>query len=331
VRKATLPIEPCILWVHTLATPKTLTPDSIGAKITKLRKELAVHGQLHHFDTEEWKTIMGANRRFVGEKHVQKAKAILPGHMCSIADVCETDGRSVMTRLLVIAALCFAAFLRVTEATSLLIGDVCIDAEKMVLHFPQRKTDPFRRGTTVWIARVGGRLCPVGLMERYLARIFGSRKPAELLGNLPVFPGQAKAKEFVDSVGHAAAEPWISYETVRKQMKEAFGKAGLDTKVFRTHSFRSGGATTAKLQGLPHEEIAKHGAWNDLFTFHGYLEPSEEERLRVSLEVGNAVSRSLGGGVGEGGRGDPSPTVASWGERLALYSLSLAPPSPGTH
>ena len=77
----------------------------------------------------------------------------------------------------------------------------------------------------------------------------------------------------------------ISYTTIRKQLLQLFKKADLDLKGLRTHSFRVGGATAAHHAGISDADAAKHGDWDDLFSFHGYLEPSEEDLLRVSRAV----------------------------------------------
>ena len=61
-----------------------------------------------------------------------------------------------------------------------------------------------------------------------------------------------------------------------------FTLANLDTTAFRSHSMRVGGATQAHINGLSNEKIAKHGFWQDLFSMHGYLQPSDDQLLKVS-------------------------------------------------
>ena len=79
---------------------------------------------------------------------------------------------------------------------------------------------------------------------------------------------------------------YISYTTIRKQLSDLFKRAGLDLAGLRSHSFRVGGATEAHLAGMSDADIAKHGDWYDLFSFHGYLEPTLDELLSVSRSLG---------------------------------------------
>ena len=114
-------------------------------------------------------------------------------------------------------------------------------------------------------------MCPVANLESWLQ---GKQlNPAD-----PLFPGQGEDQE--EGPAH------ISYSTIRKQLTILFTDANLDLKGLRSHSFRVGGATAAHLSGVSDADAAKHGDWEDLFTFHGYLEPDTEQRLQVSRALG---------------------------------------------
>lgn len=72
-------------------------------------------------------------------------------------------------RLAAICLLAYAAFLRFDELRKLRGLDVRFQADWMELHITSSKTDQYRQGATLLIARTGLPTCPVGMLERYVA------------------------------------------------------------------------------------------------------------------------------------------------------------------
>ena len=84
--------------------------------------------------------------------------------------------------LWVAATLCFFGFLRMGEAVApsarydpavhLSYTDACVNdkssPEWMGVHFKASKTDPFRRGITMYIGATGKDLCPVAALLGYM-------------------------------------------------------------------------------------------------------------------------------------------------------------------
>ena len=94
------------------------------------------------------------------------------------------------------------------------------------------KTDQFRDGAWIAIARSDLLTCPVKALEEYI-----SAAQIDLSEDLPLFRALAtrRAKEMVRSQG-------ISYTRARELVKDAF-RGLTDVSKLSLHSFRPGGAT----------------------------------------------------------------------------------------
>ena len=119
--------------------------------------------------------------------------------------------------------------------------DTTGNVEGMNLHLPSSKTDYFRAGISIAIARDPvNPFCPVAAMVNYLQNVTHSSPKAPLFirpGNLPF------TRSFV----------------VEQLQSLALG-AGLPGN-FSGHSFRKGAATWAAQHGLPEETIKALGRW----------------------------------------------------------------------
>ena len=70
-------------------------------------------------------------------------------------------------RLAAAALLSFAAFLRYDEIAKLQCCDIAFADDSMTVHIRASKTDQYRQGDRVMVARTGSPTCPVSMMDRY--------------------------------------------------------------------------------------------------------------------------------------------------------------------
>ena len=71
-------------------------------------------------------------------------------------------------RLLALASfLSFSAFLRFDELSHLCCSDIVFEEDKMLIHIASSKTDQWREGAFVRVARSGTNTCPVKILEQY--------------------------------------------------------------------------------------------------------------------------------------------------------------------
>ena len=152
------------------------------------------------------------------------------------------------------STLCFFGFFRAGEITvpsdqlydpnsHLGYPDIAVDnlsrPSVLRVHLKVSKTDPFRRGIDVFVGRTFNKLCPVEAMMAYLA-VRGD-------GACPLF-------RFEDS-------RLLTRQRFVSQVREALRKAGIESRDYASHSFRSGAATTAARCGINEATIKLLGRW----------------------------------------------------------------------
>lgn len=174
--------------------------------------------------------------------------------------------------------LSFAAFLRSNELLNLRRCDIQIYPMYMSVFIQTSKTDKYRDGAWVPVARTGTVLCPVVNLEKYFlwAKIACD-------SNCFVFSQLTKTKE-----GYRLRETQkpLAYSNLRNLFIGVVKPFVKDVKSFCLHSLRSGGATAAANKGIPDRLFKRHGRWASENAKDGYVKDSLEERLRVSQCLG---------------------------------------------
>ena len=135
---------------------------------------------------------------------------------------------------------CYFGFLRSGEATvpsqsaydpavHLSITDVSLDSQTnpqvIAIRIKVSKTDPFRKGVTVYLGRTSTEVCPVAAILSYIG-VRGTTRDA-----------------FV------------------RQLRAALSPSGVDPAQYSGHSFRIGTATSAAAAGVPDALIQTLGRW----------------------------------------------------------------------
>ena len=127
--------------------------------------------------------------------------------------------------------------------THLTPRDVSVDSRVrpslISLLIKQSKTDPFRRGTVIYMGRTDNVLCPVAAVLSYLAR-----------------RGDHPGPLFLFEDGSP-----LSRSRLVSELRKALSSIGLNCDVYAGHSFRIGAATTAASRGLEDSTIKSLGRW----------------------------------------------------------------------
>lgn len=180
-------------------------------------------------------------------------------------------------RTLAACLLAFGGFLRSDELIKLRCCDVTFVAEGLILRICSSKTDQFREGDSVVIAKTGRATCPVGMLQKYCAmgRI-------DLRSRERLFRGITTSKhgEQLRKSGG------LSYTRFREILLASIKDLGLDPSAFGMHSLRSGGATAAANAEINDRLFKRHGRWRSENAKDGYVKDSLERRLRVSKSLG---------------------------------------------
>ena len=175
--------------------------------------------------------------------------------------------------------MCFFGFLRAGEvvipddtsydkAIHLSYGDVALNdrdsPQFVVIRIKASKTDPFRRGVSIFIGRASEELCPVAAILDYMVR----RGPS---------PGPF----FRFNDGRS-----LTRDRFVKAVRAALNRVGIESARYAGHSFRIGAATTAAQCGIQDSLIKTLGRWES----SAYL-----VYIRTPRETLCSVARSLAG------------------------------------
>ena len=209
-------------------------------------------------------------------KRVVKKEPVSVEHLQQI--VANTDMSNLGdVRTATLCLLCFSAFLRYAEMADLRCSDVVITEEHMKLVIRKSKTDQYRQGNEVLVARTGNSTCPVKMMEVYLRLAEADLQSDEMLFR-PIVATKRGAR--LRSSGK------MSYTRTRELVLGALSNIGLDKSQFGVHSLRAGGATAAASAGIPDRAFKKHGRWKSERAKDRYVKDTESYRLSVTRDIG---------------------------------------------
>lgn len=181
-------------------------------------------------------------------------------------------------RTICMCLLSFAGFLRSKELINIKRSDVSFFSDYVEIFIESSKTDVYRDGTRVVIARVSSDLCPVNNFEIYLSL-------AGIQDNSQDYVFCAVTRTENGFKLRNCSKP-LSYTRVREIFIEAFTGIVANIKDYGLHSLRSGGATASVLCGIPDRLFKRHGRWRSDLAKDGYVKDPLTERLNVSKNLG---------------------------------------------
>lgn len=179
-------------------------------------------------------------------------------------------------RICCLMLLGYAGFMRFSELANIKASNLTFQKSHLEIIIESSKTDVYRQGNTICIARTNTDLCPVTTLERYLK-----------LTNISVISSEYvfRAITFLKSKNSYALckinKP-ISYTRARELLLDALCQAGFDKSKFGLHSLRSGGVTQAAHNRIPERLLKAHGRWKSDLSKDGYIKENLYNRLSVT-------------------------------------------------
>ena len=181
--------------------------------------------------------------------------------------------------VLIWAACCLAffGFLRVSEftvpaqsqydpSTHLSISDVSIDnkdhPQLLRIRIKQSKTDPFRQGVDIYLGRTGEGICPIKGILPYLAQ-----------------RGSHPGPLFLFQDGRMLTRHLFSMA-----VDELLTELHMDKRLYNTHSFRIGAATSAIQANIPDIHVQMLGRWKSE-AYKRYVRTSPQDLARLSKQL----------------------------------------------
>ena len=204
--------------------------------------------------------------------HPQKLVKLLGGKNASLLDL----------RLLTMCLVGFAGFFRFSELINIRRNDIIFYGKYLKIFKERSKTDKYRKGTWIFIAKTCRKTCPVSIL-RNTWRVWNSLLPP-MITFLKLL--LQEKEEWVYSKKHKNAALILP---ARKIVLEASEKIRLPRNKFGLPSLRSGGATSAANIGVKDRLFKKHGRWKSEKAKDGYIKHNIRELLHVSANLGISV------------------------------------------
>lgn len=179
-------------------------------------------------------------------------------------------------RIICACLLGYSGFLRSAELINIRISDIVFNSMYMSIFIECSKTDKYRDGAWVVIAKVDSILCPVKNVLKLIR--WGNLSGNDyLLCNICLTKCGYKVRK---------ANKKMSYSNLRDLFIEALAPHVVDVKSFSLHSLRSGGASAAANNGVKDRMFKRHGRWVSDSAKDGYIKDKLDERLSVSMSLG---------------------------------------------
>ena len=225
-------------------------------------------------------TVNEAAKRVLS-KPVTKKEPIKPCHLKLLAKKFGGRDANLMNlRLLALCTVGFAGFLRFDELSSIKRSDIIFHNTYMKIFIEKSKTDIYRDGAWVVIAKTKRITCPVKILRRYVNRLKFPPSSEEYIFRALFYSKKQKIHKCRKS-----NKP-LSYSRTRDIVLDAFEKIGLPRKRFALHSLRAGGATAAANAGVSNRLFKRHGRWKSDRAKDGYVKDNIAALLSVSKNLG---------------------------------------------
>ncbi len=150
----------------------------------------------------------------------------------------------------------------------------------IILELNKSKTEQYRDGYHVHIAKTNTEICPVECLAAYMNSCNLSSLNDEFLFR-PFTYHKSEEEYRLRKSNHA-----ISYSTIREQMLKLVSESGLNKSEIGFHSLRSGGATAAARYGISDRIFKRHGRWKSESVKDGYVKDELQQLLSVTLNLG---------------------------------------------
>lgn len=229
-------------------------------------------------DSQLVKNILEAGKRRLS-RIIRKKDPITIEIIRSVYDSLYQKGNVFNLRTICAILLAYAGFLRSQELLAIKRCDISFENCYMCIFIEKSKTDIYRDGAWVIIAKTDSPLCPVKNLMEYLVLLNLTDEHSEQHIFCDLSACRSGFKVRTDKKA-------LSYSTLRDLFRLALRPHVQDISKYGLHSLRSGGATRAANMGIPDRLFKRHGRWRSENAKDGYIKDALESRLAVSKSLG---------------------------------------------
>ncbi|XP_077986135.1 integrase/recombinase xerD homolog [Glandiceps talaboti] len=223
------------------------------------------------------KNLVESARRLLGRPVIKK-QPVTTEVISELVEHFKDSSSLKDVRDICLMLIAFAGFLRFSDVVNIKRSHVSFFDSHVSIVIQKSKNDQYSKGNVIHISRSGKTTCPVAYLERYLTLAGISSESHQFIFR-PLFVSK-------HSVSLIHKDKHLSYTRVRELVKQKLSLVVDDVSVFGTHSFRSGGATTAAQAGISSRQLMQHGRWRSSTAKDGYIHDTISECLSVTKCLG---------------------------------------------
>lgn len=222
--------------------------------------------------------VLGGGVRILS-KPVNKKEPITADILRSVLDKFSDLDSLPNLRICSMMLIGYAGFLRFSELATIKSSNLVFHNSHIEITIESSKTDVYRQGNTILIAKTNTNTCPVTMLERYI-----KATNVDLSSSDYIFRSITYLKSKNMHILSKINKP-ISYTRARELLLDALSEVGLEKEKFGLHSLRSGGVTQAAHNRVPERLLKTHGRWKSDLSKDGYIKENVKNRLSVSLNL----------------------------------------------
>lgn len=219
----------------------------------------------------------GAKRQL--SRPCSKKEPITPDILKKLVEQFGSNNSLYDKRIVTMCLIAYAGFLRFSELVNIRACDILFYPTHVSIFIEKSKTDKYRQGTYVIIAKTDRITCPVAFLSSYIKDANINLEDDKYIFRQISFYKSSNSYK-LRNAGH------ISYTRARELLLEKLESLGLETSKFGLHSLRSGGATSAANAGISDRIFKKHGRWKSDRAKDGYVKEDLKTQLSVSQNLG---------------------------------------------
>lgn len=219
------------------------------------------------------KQLLEASKR-ICSKPVHKKDTLTTEMIQSLCSLYESSSDVIDLRDLAMIILAYSGFMRINEVSNLHCNDIHFKEDHLLVNVRQSKTDVYRNGSEIVIAKGTTQACPYSILQRYVTHAKISLDSDKYLFR-PCF----RSKNISNLV---KKDKKLSYTRARECLVKKLKLVGPELDL-GTHSLRASGATNvANASGVSDRCLKRHGRWKTDIAKDGYVQDSLEKRLSVT-------------------------------------------------
>ena len=222
------------------------------------------------------KSLQEAAKR-IATPRVQRKDPVSTEMLIELCDSYSNCNDLLIIRDLTMALISFSGFLRFDELSNLKCNDVKIHDDYLSVFIHKSKTDRYRQGNEIVIAKGSSSACPMDMLMKYISIAGISLDSSQYLFK-PIFRSKGIAKLIYK-------DKKLSYSAAKDSVLSRLKSVRPDLNL-GLHSLRSGGATAAVAGDVSERCIKRHGRWKCDSSKDMYVVDQLESRLSVSKQLG---------------------------------------------